>query len=1224
MRSCSWSLRTEALPRSLRAAGLLAALALLGPERAAAETCGEFTPPLFLKSACLKPGSVAGLFGTAVAVSGDPDQKYAVVGDPSGQGAAYVFVLTADSEGNLSKMLFSLPEPAGLPDDAAFGQSVAISMDGDLVAVGAPRAAVNGTSSGAVYLFQKQQGEQGEPSWALMEKQPLVGSDTNAFDLFGFAVALSDDGKTLLVGAPLHDAPNGLGNSGAAYVFHFDGGDWKQQHKLTAEDAEPDDQLGYSVAVAVPPDAAYASFLVGAPQTRPTTPNLGKVYLFENNVERSPPIQGVKPPEGAKVGDDLVAFGFSVSLRGDGNAALVGAPGARAKQGAAFLLTRSGGVWTTDEVSVPENVSGDAELGYSVAIDGPSIAVGARRDNALGAAFFFRFDSSPLHFDFLGKVDGNADTEGTELGSSVAVRGATFLVGTPPTIKQGKASQGTALVLTVTSDLEVTLAPLGGSVVPGQVDGYSRTFTVDNPSSTQVVGATVTVDFSQNVTSLFGFDREACYRASACFKKTVTKLDAGTTKIELRATVDPSATGRLTIIARLAAPPTVHDPNPDNQVPDSVTLVPVSSLSVAISVSPVPVVIPGALVTYTVMIGNRGPSTARNVALTDEFSNLSKLVAPSGVVTILKRTCTPPESSPPEIRFTCDPTRKTVTGILPGPRVAVFTVVGQVNAFLTGSLRYRATATVAGSPTVTKLKDSPLQPTANLMVALSALQNTAVPGSPLPMVYTLKVENLGPSNSPATPLSVLFPPELSAISWTCSSAKGATCKDDSGKGNIVETLDLPPGGMLTYTIQGVVASGVTRSFTITANLDVPTGVIDPDSPNSSTVTTKVQPTADLSIVVSNLPNVIPGSLLPQTFTVRVANAGPSDARRVKVTSTFASDLAAVTWTCAALNGSCTPSGVDNLNDVVSLRVGGVLTYRVRFVVGAGAVGTLVNKASVGAADSKPAFTDPRSGNDMGTGQIVLTPIADLRVRFDGGTAVPGSPLPATATLVVTNAGPNEVRTATVTTVLDPGVTSVTWRCVALNGSCGAGGTGNVNDSVSLRVQGTATYTFRFLVAPGAFPVLSNQATAKLKQDQTGITDPVSSNNTDIVGTTTLTPVADLAVTMDGSQNSDGSGVTYMIKVTNAGPSDVRKAVVSSTSGATVTWNCAALKGSCTSSQTSAVFSDQVSLRVGGTLTYTVTAGTSLTSYQASVACEPADCTDPRMGNNAASVTIGNP
>src|SRR6185295_16193654 len=95
-------------------------------------------------------------------------------------------------------------------------------------------------------------------------------------------------------------------------------------------------------------------------------------------------------------------------------------------------------------------------------------------------------------------------------------------------------------------------------------------------------------------------------------------------------------------------------------------------------------------------------------------------------------------------------------------------------------------------------------------------------------------------------------------------------------------------------------------------------------------------------------------------------------------------------------------------------------------------------------------------------------------------------------------------------------------------------------SVSLRVGGTLTYTIRFLVAPGAFSDLSNKASAVLKDNGTGIMDPVD-NNTGIVGTTKLTPVADLAITMNGIKSADK--ITYTIKVTNAGPSDVSGAMV---------------------------------------------------------------------------------
>jgi hypothetical protein len=78
-----------------------------------------------------------------------------------------------------------------------------------------------------------------------VERQKLVPSDGAASDFFGTAVAI--DGDTILVGSVLHDqvAPN----SGAVYVFRWDGSSWIQSQQLVAFDLDAEDTFGLGIVV---------------------------------------------------------------------------------------------------------------------------------------------------------------------------------------------------------------------------------------------------------------------------------------------------------------------------------------------------------------------------------------------------------------------------------------------------------------------------------------------------------------------------------------------------------------------------------------------------------------------------------------------------------------------------------------------------------------------------------------------------------------------------------------------------------------------------------------------------------------------------------------------------------------------------------------------------------------------------------------------------------------
>jgi len=83
-------------------------------------------------------------------------------------------------------------------------------------------------------------------------------------DLFGTSVALSGDGNTLAVGAPGEDSAltgvragivseatsgNGASNSGAVYVFARTGTTWLQQAYVKASNTGEGDNFGNSVAL---------------------------------------------------------------------------------------------------------------------------------------------------------------------------------------------------------------------------------------------------------------------------------------------------------------------------------------------------------------------------------------------------------------------------------------------------------------------------------------------------------------------------------------------------------------------------------------------------------------------------------------------------------------------------------------------------------------------------------------------------------------------------------------------------------------------------------------------------------------------------------------------------------------------------------------------------------------------------------------------------------------
>ncbi|HEX2585132.1 MAG TPA: FG-GAP repeat protein, partial [Steroidobacteraceae bacterium] len=184
-----------------------------------------------------------------------------------------------------------------------FGNSVALSADGNTMAVGAVNESSNATgvdgiqsdnskpASGAVYVFTRNAG-----SWS--QQAYIKPTNTDADDCFGYAVALSADGNTLAVGA-YQESSNATGinglqsdnsksSSGAVYIFTRSANSWTQQAYVKASNTDTSDDFGFSVAlstdgnimaVGAPLEASNAKGINGD-QSDNSKSKSGAVYVF--------------------------------------------------------------------------------------------------------------------------------------------------------------------------------------------------------------------------------------------------------------------------------------------------------------------------------------------------------------------------------------------------------------------------------------------------------------------------------------------------------------------------------------------------------------------------------------------------------------------------------------------------------------------------------------------------------------------------------------------------------------------------------------------------------------------------------------------------------------------------------------------------------------------------------------------------------------------------------
>jgi FG-GAP repeat len=244
---------------------------------------------------------------------------------------------------------------------AALGQSVAISANGQVAAVGASEQ----NTTGAVYIFRKKGN-------TFTRSAELYASDGQNSDQVGSSVAISADGNTVVAGA--------IGE-GADYVFTRIGGTWRQTAKLVASGDLSGGALGTSVAIS----ANASTIVIGDPFGGGQN---GGAYVFTRDGGTYIQKQVLTPTDN----DGVQEFGQSVTVSGDGSTIVVGAFFDNGGQGAVDVFTESGGAWAQTAHFVAANAGPDDNFGASVAVSGNGriLAVGSpQSDNFLGSAYVF-------------------------------------------------------------------------------------------------------------------------------------------------------------------------------------------------------------------------------------------------------------------------------------------------------------------------------------------------------------------------------------------------------------------------------------------------------------------------------------------------------------------------------------------------------------------------------------------------------------------------------------------------------------------------------------------------------------------------------------------------------------------------------------------------------------------------------------------------------------------
>lgn len=351
-------------------------------------------------------------FGLSVAIT--PDGSRIIIGSQKlNDGYAQVFDL--DTESGLWNQVggdLRTGFPEGTQDSKRvdqFGRAVAISDDGSRVAVGAP-GATEATDSN-IYPFVMVFELIGN-TWTQLGDR--IDRQPANYNQFGTSVSLNGAGDRLVVGAL---------NPPGAYVYDWNGTAWISSAEITNIDSG--DQTGFSVSMS----ADGNRVAVGSPNAG--AGNKGLVRVFEKSGTDWNRLGD--PVHGLTDGD---RFGSSVSLSSDGNRLGVGAPNNSdngADSGQVRLFDWDGTEWTPVGSPINGETAG-GEFGESVSVssDGQRVAAGAIRDSGTdalkGRVRVFEFAAGDW-FQVGPSIQGEAD--GDRFGISVALdsTGSTVVAG---------------------------------------------------------------------------------------------------------------------------------------------------------------------------------------------------------------------------------------------------------------------------------------------------------------------------------------------------------------------------------------------------------------------------------------------------------------------------------------------------------------------------------------------------------------------------------------------------------------------------------------------------------------------------------------------------------------------------------------------------------------------------------------------------------------------------
>jgi uncharacterized repeat protein (TIGR01451 family) len=568
-------------------------------------------------------------------------------------------------------------------------------------------------------------------------------------------------------------------------------------------------------------------------------------------------------------------------------------------------------------------------------------------------------------------------------------------------------------------------------------------------------------------------------------------------------------------------------------------------------------VLAGNTVSYTIAVGNAGPSNAQGVSLDDP--------TPSGLTFVSA-------SAPCSGGFPCS-----LGAIAAGASTSITVVYavppGHLGAQIVNTASVAATTADPDTSNNSSTATTGVSTSADLSVVKTG-PASATPGQSV--TYALAVSNAGPSTALGVMLSDLTPAGLSFVSASAPCAGGFPCAIGA----------LAPGASISVNVTFAIPASHSGAIVNTATVSAATVDPDPGS-NSSSVTTPIAASADLRLVKTGPASATPGQNV--SYTLALTNNGPSNAQAVTLNDPTPAGLTFVSATAPCAGGfPCT---------IGTLAAGANTTVTVTFAVPADHSGAIVNTAT-----ASSSTTDPDPGSNSSTVTTPVSASADLRlVKTGPASATPGQNV--SYTLSLTNDGPSDAQGVSLN---DPTPSGLTF--LSASAPCASGFPCTIG---TLASGASSTVTVTFAVPADHSGAIVNTATAS-----STTTDPDPGSNSSTV-TTPVSASADLRLVKTGpAAATSGENVSYTLSVSNDGPSNAAGVVLDDPTPAGLTFVSATAP--CASGFPCALGTLAPGASTTVTVTFAIPANHS--GAIVNTATVSSSTADPDPGSNSSTVT----